>query len=183
MAPKTNAKSIAYFTVVESDQTGWTGGLLVLNDSGRPLEFQCTLPVRPSKTHEILFGATLRGHLISEVIGALLVKKCRTSISMLCCDQVEALAIESVVDFPVVLLHEAAEQEEGPISADMIHGRSQLEFADSKIWVSAEREDDLQELRSHFDKLPDAEEPFSRIREAIFEAHSQIAKQRPPEAA
>ena len=108
-----DAANIAYFTVVDDERTGWTGGLLVLNAGGRPLEFQCTLPVRPSRAHEILFGPTLRDHLVGEIIGPLLVKKCRTPIQLLCCDLPEALRIESSMDCPVALVVEAAEDHEG----------------------------------------------------------------------
>ena len=45
---------------VEVDGRGCVGGLLVTNHNGRPLEFQCTTPVRPDRTQEILYGQMLR---------------------------------------------------------------------------------------------------------------------------
>jgi hypothetical protein len=104
------ATTIAYYTLVDDPRTGWTGGLLLLNRSGRPLEFQCTMPVRPTRAHEILYGPTLRPYLIAEVIGPLLIEKCRTPISLLCCDQPEALALASNARFPVALVREAWER-------------------------------------------------------------------------
>ena len=87
--------TIGFYTVDQSEFTGWTGGLLVLSASGRPLEFQCTLPVRPSRAHEILYGSTLRDYLIGDAIGALLVKRCRNLPALLCCNQPEALQLEA----------------------------------------------------------------------------------------
>ena len=182
MTPKP-ACTIAYYTVVANERMGWTGGLLTLNAAGRPLEFQCTLPVRPSKTHEILYGPTLRSHLVSEVIGPLLLKQSRTPISLLCCEQPEALSIESLVECPVVLVDEAAEPEEGPISPETINGSESVVVCDSKFWVPVERVSEVEELSQLLADFPDAVEPFSRIREAIEEAHSQIARQKLPEAA
>lgn len=101
------AETLGYYTVIEDQDTGWTGGLLLLNQAGRPLEFQCTLPVRPSRAHEILFGATLREHVISEVIGKLLIDKCRNPISMLCCDMHEAVALSKDCSFPVIFHDES----------------------------------------------------------------------------
>jgi hypothetical protein len=101
------AETVGYHTVVEDENTGWTGGLLLLNQAGRPLEFQCTLPVRPSRAHEILFGDTLREHVISEVIGKLLIDKCRNAISMLCCDLHESIALSKECSFPIVYLDES----------------------------------------------------------------------------
>ncbi|MEO1615408.1 MAG: hypothetical protein AAFV88_06135 [Planctomycetota bacterium] len=180
MSPKAtedSPPSIGYLTVVQSERTGWTGGLLVLDHVGRPLEFQCTLPVRPTRTHEILFGPTLRSHLIAEVIAGALMKKCRTRFSMLCCDQIESLDAESLADCPFALVAQAAEEDEGPISNDMLDGFESIEFAGTSFFVAAERFEEARSLAAQCKDLPDPVEPFERIREAIKEAHSQLARQ------
>ena len=178
--PDAEPATIGYYTVVEDDRTGWTGGLLLLNRGGRPIEFQCTLPVRPSRAHTILFGPTLRDHLIGDVIGPLLVSKCRAPISMLCCDQPEALRLEQTVPFPIALVDEAAEEEEGPISEDSLASiRSPRRLAGSMIRFRAEHSAAVREIAALMDDFPDAVEPFERIREAIKEAHSQLARAQP----
>jgi hypothetical protein len=175
MSPS-DSPTIAYYTVVEDERTGWTGGLLLLNSNGRPLEFQCTLPVRPSRAHEILFGPTLRSHLIGEVIGPLLVDKCRTPILLLCCDQPEALHMNPSAGFPMVLVDQAAEQEEGPINDDTMTNFVAVPLAGSTLRVAKENADQVRAMTSRLVDLPDATEPFQRIREAIKEAQSQIAR-------
>jgi hypothetical protein len=174
MAP--SAVTLAYFTVVEDQRTGWTGGLLLLSSGGRPIEFQCTLPVRPSRAHEILFGLSLREHLIGEVIGPLLVDKCRTPISMLCFDQPESMALDSLTDFPVALVVDAAEEQEGPIASDALTGCGEVMLAGTKLLVPMEQVEQATLVAKRMVDLPDANEPFERIREAIKEAHSQIAR-------
>ena len=173
---ETESPTIAYYTVVEDERTGWTGGLLLLNGGGRPLEFQCTLPVRPTKAHEILFGVTLRDHLIGEVIGPLLVRKCRTPIALLCCDQPESLKIETRTRCPVALVEEAALSDEGPIDDESILGSTRVELAGATLRVPMEQCERVQKLAAQLIDLPDATEPFDRIREAIREAQSQIAR-------
>ena len=173
---ETESPTIAYYTVLEDERTGWTGGLLLLNGGGRPLEFQCTLPVRPTKAHEILFGLTLRDHLIGEVIGPLLVSKCRTPIALLCCDQPEALQIETRTKCPVALVEEAAFSDEGPIDDESLLGSTRVELAGSTLRVPVDQAERVQELAAGLIDLPDATEPFDRIREAIKEAQSQIAR-------
>ena len=175
--------TLGYFTVTQDARVGWTGGLLVLNNTGRPLEFQCTLPVRPSRAHEILFGPTLRAHVIAEVIGKLLLQKCRTSISLLCCDQPESLTLDSYTQAPIALIKEAAESEEGPITSDMLQGFGTVEIAQSDLYVPIEKLSVVQSMADSFQDFPDAVEPLDRIREAIFEAHSQLARQKPSQAA
>ena len=171
--------TIAYFTVIQDDRTGWTGGLLLLNGRGRPLEFQCTLPVRPSRAHSILFGPTLRDHLIGDVIAPLLVQKCRTPISLLCCDQPEALRIGPSQNFPVVLVDQAAEEDEGPITDETMTGTATAALGTATLRFDASHVDTMAEIIPSFADLPDAVEPFERIREAIKEAHSQIARAQP----
>ena len=201
--------TIAYYTVVDDDRTGWTGGLLLLNKGGRPLEFHCTLPVRPTRAHEILYGRTLRQHLIGEVIGPLLIEKCRTPISLLCVDQLESLALASSPVFPVTLVREACERstsanamepaknadatEISERNAEAVNATGQRSvpmktvlLAGSRLLVSEQQAERVREITMQLNDLPDAVEPFERIREAIKEAQSQIARApalRPPAAA
>ena len=172
--------SIAYYTVTNDERTGWIGGILVLNSGGRPLEFQCTLPVRPTRAHEILYGPTLRDQLIGVVIGELLIKKCRTPFSLLCCDQVEALQLSRVLACPLALVAQAAEAEEGPITDDMLAGFEAVEFSGASLRVAMDQAEIVRELAPRFVDLPDAVEPLERIREAIKEAQSQIARAQVP---
>ena len=168
--------TIGFYTVEESEFTGWTGGLLVLGASGRPIEFQCTLPVRPGRAHEILYGPTLRDYLIGEAIGPALLKRCRNVPSLLCCNQPESLQLESVIDSPIGLVSEAAEQDEGPITDEMLPGYDLCELAGSTLCVATEQLGKVQSLIERLSTLPDLLEPFDRIREAIQEAQKQIAR-------
>ena len=168
--------TIGYFTVLESDRMGWTGGLLVLNRGGRPIEFQCTLPVRPTKVHEILYGATLRQHVIAETIGPTLLKKVRTPLSMLVCDQPESLRLDPPHQCILGLLVDAAEEDEGPMDADSLPGYHHVGLAGAKVAVPMERFDDAETLMQTFADFPDGIEPLQRIREAVKEAHSQLAR-------
>jgi hypothetical protein len=174
--------TIAYYTVVDDERTGWTGGLLLLNKGGRPLEFQCTLPVRPTKAHEILYGVTLRQHLIGEVIGPLLIQKCRTPISILCCDQWDSLSLASTAGFPVAIVREAIEsstREKTTANAmpeSFEDSMATVLLAGSRLLVPENRVEPVREIASQLTDLPDAVEPFERIREAIKEAQSQIAR-------
>lgn len=170
--------TIGYYTVTENDCTGWTGGLLILDGGGRPLEFQCTLPVRPSRSHQILFGPTLRQHLIGEVIGGLLIKKSKTPIDLLCCDQPESLRLASLAECPVVLVDDGAEKESEPIAEGTMAGAGIVPIAGSNFRVPLEMIEEVERMANLYGELPCAVEPFERIREAIGEAHSQLARQR-----
>ena len=82
-------------------------------------------------------------HLIGEVIGPLLIDKARTPISLLCCDQPEAFKMDLAVGFPVALVDEAAEQEEGPITDDTLTGCAAVSLAGSTLRVVVEQADQV----------------------------------------
>ena len=65
--------TFGYLSTLESAEHGYFGGYLIVSPLGRPLEFHCTAPVRPSRAQEILYGPTLQPYLLGEQIcGALL---------------------------------------------------------------------------------------------------------------
>ncbi|MCC9602849.1 hypothetical protein LOC67_20045 [Stieleria sp. JC731] len=181
-SPENKNPTLGYLTVVNDEFTGWTGGMLVLDRGGRPMEFQCTLPVRPTKAHEILFGPTLPRHLISEVIGKLLLQKCRTPLSIVCTDLEEALDVEAFTQCPVVLVSEATEQDQ-PSDTSTVKSTNKIDemeaiaFAGATFLAAIDVAAKVESYAGRFGDLPDAVEPFERIREAIKEAHSQLARQ------
>ena len=97
--PAKDNPTIAYFTVVDDERTGWTGGLPWCSTVAVvPWNFNAPCRFDRRATHEILYGPTLRDHLIGEVIGPLLVNKCRMALSLLCCDQPESLTLANRIN-------------------------------------------------------------------------------------
>lgn len=175
--------TIGYFTVIENEQFGWTGGILILNAGGRPLEFRCTLPLHTNRSQEILYGATLRSHIIAETIAPTLRQACRTPIGLLCCQQVEAMKTTSLAagnvgfaDTIPALVVSMAEDDEGPITEESLPGHRTVTLLDSPLLVPSTCGEAAEELIGKLTDLPDAIEPFDRIDEAIREAQAQIAK-------
>ena len=77
------ASTFGYLLVVEDPLHGDTGGLLIVCDRGRPLEFHCTEPVRASRAQQILFGPTLRAYLHGEQIGGALLSRAKLPLRVL----------------------------------------------------------------------------------------------------
>lgn len=96
--------AIGFLTVVEHPQHGLFGGYLLLNGAGRPLEFHCTAPLKPSRAQEILYGPTLRPYLYGEQIGGTLVAKAKTRPLVVCTDTQAVLALRDFASLPVVLV-------------------------------------------------------------------------------
>ena len=75
--------TVGFLTIVENDDVGWLGGYLVLDRRARPVEFHCTVPIRPNRAQEILYGPTLRPFLYGEQIGTTLIQKAKSKTQLI----------------------------------------------------------------------------------------------------
>jgi len=177
--------ALGFLTVVEHPQQGLFGGYLVLNTTGRPLEFHCTAPVKANRAQEILYGPTLVPYLYGEQIGKTLLNKAKVKPLLVCTDLAPVLAVRSLVTEPVLLVQppeassqaenvtrrlDASHQDRGaPHATDLHH----FSLGENRVAVSTEYVNDQQQTLSHWQAHFagfDLPEPFSRIREAIEEA-------------
>lgn len=154
---------MGFLTAVEDADGGVVGGLLVTNRFGRPLEFQCTTPVRPNRTQQILYGPTLRPYLLTEVIGRTLLEKIGVKPHLVLIESPELLDLRSHVPMPVASLVPATVP--GEDGFDLSLGQQRLRFHDGFP-------QDARDIERRKDQVPDTadlKEPFERIREALGE--------------
>ena len=171
-----DALTLGFLTAVGVPGGGHVGGLLVTDRRGRPLEFQCTTPVRPDRTQRILYGPTLLPYLLGEVIGGTLVKKAGVKPALVLCDTPAMLALRPHLDRPVVRVETDVPPPEGhdagPTGGSALSvGRRTLHFHPAhgadREWVAARN-----------DRLPqhaDLAEPFERVRDALTETCKAVA--------
>src|SRR5262245_66445432 len=92
---------LGFLTAIEVPDKGFVGGLLVTNQCCRPLEFQCTVPVRPNATQEILYGPTLLPFILGELIGRTLHNRAAEKPSVILADRQQILASINRVEHPI----------------------------------------------------------------------------------
>ncbi|MDR1477444.1 MAG: hypothetical protein LBJ00_00705 [Planctomycetaceae bacterium] len=102
---------MGFITVIDHPQHGLVGGYLVLNQAGRPLEFHCTNPIRPSKTQEILFGTTLEPYLYGEQIARTLVSKSKLSVVAILTNVASVLAVNGLINLPIAYIFDNLTQQ------------------------------------------------------------------------
>jgi hypothetical protein len=171
-SPQPGADPAAGFlTVVDSPAQGLLGGYLILNALGRPLEFHCTAPIKPTRAQEILYGATLRSFIYGEQIGQTLLRATQLKVPLVLTDLVAVLATTQLVDEPLVLL-----LTEGASTAPP--GLELLTEAGGRLAISKGNQDQraaVQLAAAKFGESFDWGEPFGRIRDAIGEAQRAAA--------
>ena len=83
--------TFGYLSAVESAEHGFFGGYLLVSPLGRPVEFHCTAPIRPSRAQQILYGPTLQPYLLGEQIAGTLLAKAQTKPQIILTDQSSVL--------------------------------------------------------------------------------------------
>lgn len=158
------------FLAVVHETQGYQGGLLVTNSWIRPLEFRVTSPVQPLRVHHILYGATLRKHVLADVIGKALLDKTATPVQLLLVDAEELLDLRRQVEIPVVWVQAGTPGSLASQSA----GQS---WEQGSALLTAASLADAEAAREVLAELGDTDllEPFGRVREAIAEARKRPA--------
>jgi hypothetical protein len=178
--------ALGFLTIINNPQHGLFGGYLILNTSGRPLEFHCTAPIKPNRAQEILYGPTLEAFLYGEQIGQTLLKQSNLQPFMVCTDCEPALTVRQYVSWPVVLVlppeqSVTIENSQRIFRFDRPHGGGPnlltFELGRNRLALPVRAEEERLVIEQRLSELTEAfdlAEPFGRIREAIEEAQQAV---------
>ena len=174
-------ETLGFLTVRQHAEHGYFGGFLVLNTFARPLEFHCTLPLKPSRAQVLLYGPTIHDFVCGEQIAAALIDKAKLKPALVLTDCLAALALSQVSDRLVAMVPEEGEQpaqagglEKPPskvITRELMVGEQRLLVPFDSAGTEEKIADCLDDLAAYFE----LDEPFQRILDALLEAHP-IAK-------
>jgi hypothetical protein len=162
---KSDQLRLGFLETLEVDGRGHIGGLLITNQNGRPLEFQCTTPVRPNRAQEILFGDTLRPWLLGELIGSTLLERVAIKPELVITSDPIILELRNHTNIPVAQAEECSPRNDSAASSQLRIGGRVLRF-------HGEHLSDVVTLRERRHLIPDSAdltEPLERVREALAE--------------
>lgn len=159
---------LGFLATLEVPELGFVGGLLVTSRHGRPLEFQCTAPVKPNRTQEILYGPSLGPFLLGELIGKTLIEKVGVKPHLVLTEQEEVLELRNHVGTPIACVDSIASSAQAPHPEvpQLRLGRQNIRFHPPHL------EEDHQAVTAHAKEITleaDLREPFQRVREALLE--------------
>lgn len=169
--------TLGFLSVRQHDEHGYFGGYLIVNHLTRPLEFHCTLPVKPTRAQELLYGSTINDFVCGEQIAKALVSKAKLKPAWVVTDCPAVLALGLVTEIPVAYF-ELPEQ--GPSAAQFLRtpnsnlgteprtlGAHALLVASSDTGAAGAGQQELPSFAADMD----LSEPFQRVLEALMEAH------------
>ncbi len=170
-------ETFGFLAVRQHESHGFFGGLLVLNEHARPLEFHCTLPVAPSKAQRILYGQTLNDFLCGEQIAKALLCKAKLKPSLIVTDCSAVLAVQTVAKVRVVYMNSNRDSmatlaipatSQSCVSLDVPHlnDKTELQVLDAHTSLHPSLAEEMTALNEKMDLA----EPFQRITEALGEA-------------
>ena len=163
---------IGFMAAVEVDGRGYVGGLLITNQIGRPLEFQCTTPVKPDRTQEILYGKTLRPWLLGELIGKTLLDRVSIKPEIVVVGDQDLLEVRNHTDIPVALA-ESSLSKKSTVSGTSTSGfDSTGELGGRLLRFHDQHQEDIRFISKKSHLVPgqaDLEEPLERVRDALNE--------------
>jgi hypothetical protein len=184
-------KVFGYLSVLHSPEHGYFGGYLIVSPLGRPLEFHCTAPVRPSRAQEILYGPTLRSYVVGDQIAGALLGAAQMTPRLILTDQPEVVIAKRSSEMSFVLVLSRQLNVNDAMLATALKGTTassqdvQPELDTLQLWsdpfaasgyllrhlcAAGSRSSDIIDLLSLLAERVDIAEPFGRIHEAIREA-------------
>lgn len=174
--------TFGYLSVIESSEYGYFGGYLIVSVLGRPLEFHCTAPVRPSRAQKILYGPTLQPYLLGEQIAGALLKVVRSTPAIILTNCDAVLEANAQTRVPLVLICGNNDQTfSGQRAANPLSETTPRSMTSCGTFRASEHDFTLAfgyeadqayviQLLTLLGEHVDVAEPFDRIGEAIREA-------------
>lgn len=178
-------ESIGYLVSYEDELLGFVGGLLVVNQNARPLEFHCSIPFRPSSAQRVLYGETLEPYLLVDQIPSVLMGKTQAKLDSLIVEGTVLLELRHRVKIPIgsLLTRTSVDSNPGNESPDeRVTGNTSADSTgDSGYTIHPKFQQDqlvISRALSLLARHVEIDEPMERLRVAIEETckpHSNAA--------
>ncbi len=169
---------LGFMTAVEIGDRNYVGGLLVTDRFGRPLEFQCTTPVKPNRTQELLYGPTLVPFILGDLLGKALLDRVSVKPSLIMTSRVEMLQLRTKVTIPIIFDEASAESglQPAPNPAAQSIGQ-EIRFGRQTFRMHEDFTDDrlvVEQISQQLSDDANMNEPLERVGEALRETMSTV---------
>jgi hypothetical protein len=169
---------LGFMTAVEIGDRNFVGGLLVTDRFGRPLEFQCTTPVKPNRTQELLYGPTLVPFILGDLLGKTLLDRVSVKPSLIMTSRVEMLQLRTKVTIPIIYVEASTESDSKSATGNTARSASQeIRIGRQTFRMHDEFTDDrsvIEKISLQLSDNANMHEPLERVGDALRETMSTI---------
>lgn len=163
---------LAYFYICEVSTGIHRGGLLTVDERGRPIDFRCTSAIRPNALQRILYGSTMTDHLGIDLCAVPLVQEMPERPDVILVRSFDPAALGAHTDVPVVRMDRQAQADVPGGGQDVIEIVASASGLFETVTLSGQpgREEDLTVAAGHVREIGsriDPMEPFERIAAAL----------------
>ncbi len=160
------------------DKEAYRGAILLTDEWGKPLEFRCTAPVRPTQLQRTLYGKSLLPHILTELIGAPLISSVREKPQLILIADEGYFDVRHKVSAPVIQVTRVngSGAETKSKTKSLLLQSASGKFAQVAIeahWrFAADLDSSGDRLRDLFGRW-DLTEPFQRLSEGLQYVHDE----------
>lgn len=168
---------IAYLGEAEFDNgAAIRCGALVIKETGAPVEFRATSPVRPTVLQKIFYGRNLDAEVLVEVLGKPLVNELRESFDLVVVNNPLLLNLRRFTEKPVIYLRRQGDLTIGSPNhqASGLIGDGQDRFAPVVYETFTGNQEDVRSGKAILELAAenmDPLEPFERVNLALRHVH------------
>ncbi len=178
-APEQRAARLGFLAAGHDPQLGYVAGLLITTPSSCPIEFHYVSPIRPTRTHVLLYGAELEPYIYRSLIVPALIGQTSVAPAFLITDQAHLLGYRPCYGKPILLVdpgpaalerrsrHEGAGEQAGQTTCCRT-----IQACSGFEQDAAQLENWLREKKLELDLA----EPLQRVWEALRELARQTAQ-------
>lgn len=160
------------------DHDSWTGGLLITDERGLPLDFRYVEPVKPGKLQKIIYGDALQRYLVLDTIGSSLIRAANLQVDWVFTSDPVMLELQNEIKGRCIAISNGETRSIGDPGTWQVRGNGDLIFQASKrgpairLSFTVENESGTEEIANDLSWLAerfDFTEPLIRLESALKE--------------
>jgi hypothetical protein len=169
---------LAYLISRAVDDDSWTGGLLITDGHGLPVDFRYVDPIRPTRLQRLIYGGALKRYLVLDAIAGTLLKAANSKVDWIFTADPVLLELEGPANGRFVVVSNGSHQplsEAGDFIVEDV-GKILLQVTSAgqptSLAFNAANEADTERIAGELASLSselDFTEPLERVGEALSE--------------
>jgi len=169
---------LAYLISRAVDDDSWTGGLLITDRHGLPVDFRYVEPIKPTRLQKLIYGGALKRYLVLDAIAGTLLKAASSKVDwVFTADQV-LLELEGPANGRFVIISNGAHQPLSAMGEFLVEevGKILLQVTakgqPTTLVFNAANETETEKIAAELASLAselDFTEPLERVGEALTE--------------